>query len=68
MARTFYHKRAPGIRKKFSLGRLAIQRWHYTRTQVTHLFTHDRIETTHAKAYHLKPTADRVISYARKFQ
>lgn len=68
MGRTVYHKRPFGVNKKFKLSRTGLERWHYTRTMVTHLFTYDRIETTHAKAYHLKPTADKVIAYARKFQ
>jgi ribosomal protein L17 len=66
--RVVYHKRPKGRNVKWSLSRLAIQRWHFTRTMVTQLFTHERIQTTYHKAKHIRPTAERVISIAKKFK
>lgn len=45
-----------------------MQRWHFARVMVTNLFLNERIQTTHAKAKHIRPTAERVITIAKKFK
>lgn len=35
---------------------------------MTNLFTHERIQTTHAKARHIRPTAERIVKTAKMFQ
>lgn len=66
--RVIYHKRPKGRQVKWSLGRSGMQRWHFARVMVTNLFLNERIQTTHAKARHIRPTAERVITIAKKFK
>lgn len=66
--RVIYHKRPLGRKVKWSLRRTALERWHFARVMVTHLFSNERIQTTYARARHIRPTAERVISIGKKFQ
>ena len=66
--RVIYHKRPRGRRVKWSLSRTGIQRWHFLRVILTHLFTHERIETTYSKAYHIRRSAEKVVVIAKKFK
>lgn len=52
---------------RFRLSRKPDKRYHLIRNLVTQLITHERIITTSAKAKHMRSTAERVISLARRF-
>ena len=52
---------------KWRLNRHPKKRWHFVRISMTQLIEHERIKVPHIRAYHLKPTAQRIFNLARRF-
>jgi large subunit ribosomal protein L17 len=48
------------------LGRDAAHRLAMTRNLVTSLFRHGRVETTHARARHIRPFAEKLVTLAKR--
>jgi len=68
MRKIIYETGKQGHIKFFKLSRRKQQRWLLIRNLTTSLISHERIKTTEAKAKHMQKTANKVISYAIKFE